>query len=344
MGDIGHHFEEEPISDDMGLSFRGLDAVKNRRNMADPKASEFLLTEDGRFTNLALILSDQCPWRIQIWKDDRMLAEIGGPAFDQIPNTCTEIRHLRMRIAEEAGTGPGRIHELALMEGLLNAVMHRDYGCDDPITVRLDPCSITIVSPGGLYFTGFSQRDRTRNPRLKQFLYELGSRNNMVMGLPGVVNSYKSCRHQPVMIFRERDTMLYLPVMDEAGSAYEGRRYRILRLMSACGGLSLDDISEMLGIQEIMVLQAMKRMEADETICMMVCDKDRRYFLNDRAKYRRIMVADDFPFPPDMPWCVEIVDGRFELARFLRSRRRDGDWHIIQSHRLVIRSPSDGQG
>ena len=71
------------------LSFRSAMLRKDAR-VTRRWDTSMLRTADGAYSNLALILSDQCPWRCQIRCDGRDEHNIGGSVIEQL-NTAGQI-------------------------------------------------------------------------------------------------------------------------------------------------------------------------------------------------------------------------------------------------------------
>ncbi len=112
------------------------------------------------FTNLALLISDQCSYSIKvavfedknntIFKDRR---EFGGSVFKQLRNTYDYLM-LNNRIASTV-KGLDRIDHVdypseAIREALLNAIIHRDYGYSGSIIVNINREQMEFISIGGL--------------------------------------------------------------------------------------------------------------------------------------------------------------------------------------------------
>lgn len=119
-----------------------------------------MVDRDGAYTNLALLLSDQCPVPIkaaQFADDGRtvftrreefsgsLLAQLDGAyAFLESCNRYrTEYSGLRR---EDRSDWP----EVALREALVNSVAHRDYSLSGPTLVSVTPSAAEVVSLGGL--------------------------------------------------------------------------------------------------------------------------------------------------------------------------------------------------
>ena len=119
-----------------------------------------LINKDKLYTNLALLLSDQCQHSIKaaVFQGTRKTifrdrAEFSGSIFRQLEDAYGFImKHNNIR---STYNGLDRIDTLdfpaeAVREGLLNAVVHRDYGCSGPIIISIFDDRLELLNPGGL--------------------------------------------------------------------------------------------------------------------------------------------------------------------------------------------------
>ncbi len=180
-------------SDAQALSFNSLLAHIGRRNLGAVIKDGFLRTPSGGYSNLALILSDQCPWRFEISTREGMVRTVGGSLVDQLPEAEKAAMQVRRALAEENGSELPKLPGLVLSEALLNAATHRSYCSAQPTRIEVGLDEVRVWSPGGMVRIGNSFRDRTRNPMLAEILQELGFKNSLVRGIPGIIQSYRSC-------------------------------------------------------------------------------------------------------------------------------------------------------
>ena len=123
---------------------------------------------DNLYTNLALILSDQCTHTIKVavfnngenteFRDSR---EFGGSVFKQLDDTFAYLNLCNKTTATikqlervESVDYP----EEALREALLNAIVHRDYGFSGSIIINVNDDKMEFISMGGLVM-GLSTED-----------------------------------------------------------------------------------------------------------------------------------------------------------------------------------------
>ena len=173
------------------LTFESASAVFERRDVAfgmSQMRTLRLIGDDGAYTNLAFLLSDECPHSIKIALFEgtkktvfRDRIEITGSLLSQIEEAYNYIDLANRTRAEFKGLD--RIDRRdyppeAVREALLNAVAHRDYSFSAPALISIFDDRMEFVSVGGLV-KGMSLEDvclgvsALRNPNLANVFYRL---------------------------------------------------------------------------------------------------------------------------------------------------------------------------
>lgn len=163
-----------------------------------------MLTEDGYFTNLALLFSDQCEHSIKCARfldsdkpEIQESKEFNGSILTQVEQTLSYI-HPSSHNDEEHERFPA----YALREALINAVTHRDYSYNGSTLVHLFQNEIEIISVGGLV-KGLTAEDielgvsQSRNAKLAHVLHRLKWMEKYGTGLQCMVESYKDSTVSP---------------------------------------------------------------------------------------------------------------------------------------------------
>ena len=119
-----------------------------------------LVGEDGLFTNLALLLSDQCPFTLKLAVFEgtgktvfRERREIGGSVLAQVREAFDYLDKWNRTRAEVRGLDRVDRRDYppeAVREVLLNAVVHRDYALPGADLVSLFDDRLEVLSAGGL--------------------------------------------------------------------------------------------------------------------------------------------------------------------------------------------------
>ena len=185
-----------------------------------------IVSSDGIFTNLGLLLSDQCPHIIKAatfsgtdqeqFRDRR---EFAGSLLKQVDDAYA---FLDMR-NDTSATFEG-VHRVdhrayppaALREALLNAIVHRDYAYSASTLISVYSDRIEIVSVGGL-IPGFHLNDVTsglsicRNPKLANVFYRLSLIEAYGTGLKKILTAYPSMEADQLFRVTEKVFKVTLP-------------------------------------------------------------------------------------------------------------------------------------
>lgn len=190
-----------------------------------------LNSDDGLFTNLAVLLADECEHTIKIaifdgndkkiFKDRK---EFTGSLFKQLRN-CYEYLELCNHTAASF-KGLDRIDRedypaSALREALLNAIVHRDYSFSGSIMISVFDDKIEFVSLGGLV-SGLSKEDilrgvsQTRNKNLANVFYRLKHIEAYGTGIQRIYDLYADDSVQPDIIITDNTFTMVLPNRNSA--------------------------------------------------------------------------------------------------------------------------------
>ena len=186
-----------------------------------------LVSDDGLFTNLGWLLSDQCTTEIKIavFEGDTKLEfktrrEFSGSLFKQF-REVSEFLDLNNGLKATIVDGYRRVDmrdypQLALREALLNSIVHREYSFTGPALVSIFASKIEIVNLGGLP-KGLTKNDAMlgvsmqRNPRLAQIFYRLGFIEAYGTGIPKIMESYADSGLVPAFEVSDNAFKVVLP-------------------------------------------------------------------------------------------------------------------------------------
>lgn len=229
----------------------------------------YLVNEDGIYTNLGLLLSDQCVHTIKaavfegtdksVFKDRR---EFNGSLLKQLNDVFAYISQYNRVRAEFSGlyrTDKKDYPEEALREALLNVLVHRDYAYSASTLISLFDDRIEFISVGGLV-KGITLSDImlgvsvTRNERLANIFYRLTLIEAYGTGVPKILNSYKGFAMQPEFEVTDNAFKIMLPnqnaqTEDTSPSTDEKR---IIELAGRLGKLKRKDVETELNISQTM--------------------------------------------------------------------------------------------
>ena len=190
-----------------------------------------IIGADGLYTNLGLLLSDQCTHTVKFAVfngtkkgDFKTRKEIEGSVIKQM-RVAFDFLSLSNNLAATF-EGLDRIEqydypEEAVREATLNALIHRDYGFSGSIIANLYDDRIEFVSLGGLMpglvtedlFIGVSQ---PRNEKLANVFYRLKHIEAYGTGLRRIIQCYEDFEVKPEIQATHGAFMLTLPNMNYA--------------------------------------------------------------------------------------------------------------------------------
>ncbi len=186
-------------------AFMGINIDINNKNIMK---NLFMLDNNGNYTNLALLLSDQCPYTVKVATYQSVnktnfldRKEFGGSLLEVYDKTLSYLKInsatyglIDSSIREDIEEYP----EFILREIILNSLIHRDYSTltSNIINIYKDD-SIEFISYGSLYgnitiedvLAGLST---SRNPHLQSIFMRLKRVEAIGSGLRRVNSYYKS--------------------------------------------------------------------------------------------------------------------------------------------------------
>jgi ATP-dependent DNA helicase RecG len=190
------------------------------------KRSLHLIGDDGMFTNLALLLSEQCTHTMKLavfqgtkkieFKDRR---EFSGSLFQQLDGVYGFIdryNSLQSEFIELDRIDKRDYPKVAIRETLLNAIIHRDYGLSPATLVSIFTDRIEFVTIGGL-MKGVSLNDimlgvsALRNPYLANVFYRLNLIEAYGTGMTKIIESYNEFPVKPTIELSDHAFKITLP-------------------------------------------------------------------------------------------------------------------------------------
>jgi len=190
-----------------------------------------IIGNDGLYTNLGLLLSDQCPFTIKFAVfngtkkgEFRTRKEIEGSLLKQMRSAFDFLSLSNNLAASVSGLDRLEQHdypEIAVREAILNAIVHRDYSFSGSIIVNLYDDRAEFVSLGGLMpglrtedlFVGISQ---PRNEKLANVFYRLKHIEAYGTGLKLIMQYYDELDIKPEINATHGAFSLTLPNMNYA--------------------------------------------------------------------------------------------------------------------------------
>lgn len=294
---------EEMRSMEQGLTFEAAAAAFKKYGVefGPEKYRALGVTQknDELYTNLALIISDQCAHTTKVavfgdesnttFKDNK---EFGGSIFKQLEDTYTYL----MLCNKTAATFKGleRIEkpdypEGALREALLNALVHRDYSFSGSVIINVNDEKMEFISIGGL-LPGLSIDDirigisQPRNKNLAEMFHRLHLIESYGTGIRKIYKLYENCPLQPVIEATPNAFKITLPNMNaapdsvsEQGSAVTPQMQKVLSFIAEHGQITDAEVQSLLGIKKTRAFTLVKQMREMGLVQMLGRGEKKRY-------------------------------------------------------------------
>lgn len=252
-----------------------------------------MLTGDDIYTNLGLLVSDQCKHSIKfavfqgidklVFKDRK---ELTGSIFDQLADAFKTIdfyNGTRATFHELIRTDERDYPEDAIREALLNAIVHREYAFSGSTIINLYSNRLEIISLGGLV-SGMSLdavmlgASQPRNEKLANLFYRMKLIEAYGTGISKILSCYKGLHVQPKFENAEGAFRVMLPnVHSNERNVAEGKYLQILNLFDNQNEITRSDVEEALGIGTTHAVNMLKEMQSKDLIIKVGSGRLTRY-------------------------------------------------------------------
>lgn len=255
---------------------------------------------DAIYTNLALLLSDQCPHttKIAVFSDEtctefRDSREFGGSVFKQFEDTVSYLALCNKTSSVIKGivrTDTQDYPEEAIREALLNALVHRDYSFSGSIIINVNDTKMEFISLGGL-LPGLSTDDirigisQPRNKNLAEVFHRLRLIESYGTGIRRIYKLYEECPVQPVIEVTANAFKIVLPNVNEAApaavdeSAITSQMRKVMAYIADNGQATEPELEELLGIRHTRVYNLTREMKELGLLCIDGRGKNKRYLV-----------------------------------------------------------------
>lgn len=264
---------ETTRSMDQSLTFKETTAEFERAGLPldrNHMQSLGIINSDDLYTNLGLLLSDQCPYTIKFAVfsgtgkgEFKTRKEITGSLLTQMRGAFDFLSLSNNLIAVVSGLDRVEQYdypEIAIREAILNAIVHRDYSFSGSIIVNLYDDRAEFISLGGLVaglstedlFVGISQ---PRNEKLANIFYRLKHIEAYGMGLKLIRQYYDSLLIQPEILATHGAFSLTLPNMNyqqaqKKTSQIHPQQQKVLEYLAKHESITNEDVQKLLGVKQ----------------------------------------------------------------------------------------------
>ena len=255
---------------------------------------------DGAYTNLALLLSDQCKHTVKlaVYQDAtpqhlRSRQEFGGSLLMQIQEVEAYLDACNN--TEETFEKYQRVNrrdypESALAEALRNALIHRSYETRGSTLIKIYVDRIEFVSPGGLA-EGIAAEDIKsgisvcRNHALAEAVSRLGFAEAYGTGISRIFETYKTSLAQPKIEVTPHVYKLLLPNRNAAGAKGAAKTLmsaeeNILEFIQENGSISRKQAELLLGVSQTAAGVILRRMVEGYELTKEGNSRNVRYFIS----------------------------------------------------------------
>jgi len=278
------------------LTFSSLSEEMNKRNLEFTEVQMRnlgILSSDDLFTNMGLLVSDQCKHSIKlaifqgtdklIFKDRK---EFSGSILKQLSEAYAAIdfyNGTKATFHDLIRTDERDFPEDAVREALLNAIVHRDYTFSVSTFINLFANRLEIISLGGLVpglsleaiMIGASQ---TRNVKLANLFYRMRLIEAYGTGISKIISRYKGLPVQPKFENVKGAFCVTLPNVHTQAQKVENDKYLpILRLFETKTELTRSDIEASLNISTTYAINLLREMLDKELITKRGSGRQTRY-------------------------------------------------------------------
>lgn len=271
---------EDARSLEQNLSFNAAKKAFERYGVefSSEKYRALGITENGIYTNLALLISEEChhTTKVAVFKDElctefRDSKEFKGSVFSQFEDVVNYLALCNK--TESTIKGVIRIEkkdypEEAIREALLNALVHRDYGFSGSIIINVNDSKIEFISLGGL-LPGLSTEDirigisQPRNKKLAEIFHRLRL-IGYGTGIRRIFKLYENCRMQPTIEVTPNAFKIVLPNMNATEEVIENtpvvakKRYEtitpqmivVMEHLEKYGEMTDEELQELLDVKK----------------------------------------------------------------------------------------------
>ena len=246
-----------------------------------------IIDEDGLYTNLGLLLSEQCPHTIkaavfegstkEIFKDR---FEFSGSLLKQMKDVYSFLNRYNRTNSEITGlkrTDTREYPEIALREALLNSIVHKEYSYSSSTLISVFDDKIEIVTIGGLT-KGLSEDDIMlgvsilRNKNLANIFYRLKLIEAYGTGIPKIIESYNEYNVKPKIEISSNAFKITLPntLKEKSISKLEknlsDKEYLIVNMLKENEYIKRTDIEKNLSISSSMAIKLLRNMVENSII------------------------------------------------------------------------------
>lgn len=261
-----------------------------------------IINEANLYTNLGLLLSEQCKHSIKIAVFDGIEKEVFKDRYEFTGSLLKQMTDAyafidRYNRTQATFHGLDRIDERdypedAVREALLNAIIHREYGLSGSTIINIFEDKMEFISLGGLV-KGIEYDDMmlgvslSRNRNLANVFYRLRLIEAYGTGIFKIKGAYSSCSAKPKFEVTNNAFKITLPNTNIAQKSREvsavtpvsedKRVEKVLELFNSSEEISRSDVEKLLNVSYVTAARLLSRMVEQKLISRVGNTRNTRY-------------------------------------------------------------------
>ena len=293
---------EQMRSLEQDLTFLSAKTEFDESNIPFKEKNLGIQNQDGLYTNLGHLLSDQCKHTIKVAVfngetqnvfQDRN--EFNGSLFKQMHEVYSYIDFRNQKHSNFSGLK--RIDkrdypEVAIREALLNLIVHREYSYSASSFIRMYADRIEFTSIGGL-LKGITLEDIQlgisvcRNPKLANIFYRLKLIEAYGTGIQKITDSYSESELKPQFMTTENAFKIILPnrnhhKIQEDTIIYDCPENKILEFAKTHTQFTRKDVQDAFNLSQTTCGRILNRMKEEGQISQHGKGKNTFYILKEK--------------------------------------------------------------
>lgn len=265
---------EKNLSINQNLTFIYTERIFNEKGISFKNKEKKMLgiiNDNDKYTNLGLLLSDQCPYTIKmaVYTDntkrefiDRKETGVGS-VLQQLEEAESYLK-LNNKISGKIN-GMKRIDnydypEESIREILLNTITHRNYEIPGSTLIHIFTNRIEFLSLGGLV-KGLTIEDiklgssSSRNPKLVNVFHRLGFVEAYGSGIPRMLELYKSSKEIPDIYVAPNSFLVVIPKL-----CLREEYNKIINYLKNYGNATREELEKVLGTKKVTTVTILNEM------------------------------------------------------------------------------------
>ena len=259
-----------------------------------------ILNTDGIYTNLALLLSEQCTHTVKaavfegkdqsVFRDRQEFTGSLPLQLSEVYEYIDRRNQVRATFQKLRRIDTRDYPEVAIREALLNSLVHRDYSYGASTLVSVYDDRIELTTLGGLPF-GVSLNDIMiglsvcRNPKLANVFYRLQLIEAYGTGMRKIMRAYEGSNRKPTIETTENAFKIVLPNLNAAADPLpfagtgDEQEQKVLEFVQSHGSITRKEAETVTGIKQTAAGRLLRNMVQKQLLVQTGQGKNTRYTL-----------------------------------------------------------------